>query len=78
MDNNVRPEEIPEGFSAADPTGHGGDPAATEKDANAAKQEQQKRAVLEQALTPDALARLGTIRVRYVLRCYFDFVCCRL
>mmetsp|Transcript_685 Transcript_685/g.754 ORF Transcript_685/g.754 Transcript_685/m.754 type:complete len:135 (+) Transcript_685:101-505(+) len=63
MDSNVRPEEIPDGFTAADPTGHGGDAAASEKDANAKKQQDQKRAILEQALTSEALARLGTIRL---------------
>jgi len=61
----VRPEDIPDGFSSADPTnnggaGGGGDPKQAESQA---KQEQ-RRSVLEQALTPEALARLGTIKVR--------------
>jgi len=63
MDSNVRPDEIPDGFSAADPTGHGGDAASSEKVANAKKQQDQKRQILEQALTSDALARLGTMRL---------------
>lgn len=62
MERSLRPEEIPEGFSSADPTagpGAGGD----SNQAQAYSKEEQKRAVLEQALTPEALARLGTIKL---------------
>ena len=69
--DNVRPEEIPDGFSAADPTnnggaGGGGDPQQAQNQAK----EGQRRSILEQTLTPEALARLGTIKVRNsFLRC---------
>jgi len=72
MDSNVRPDEIPDGFSAADPTGMsggmggpgggpggGGDQAAQQQAAKA----EQRRSVLEQALTPEAIARLGTLKL---------------
>lgn len=61
MEANLRPDEIPEGFTAADPNGGGG--TSNQGQAVAAKEEQ-KRSVLEQALTPEAIARLGTIKVR--------------
>jgi hypothetical protein len=70
MERSLRPEEIPEGFSSADPTagpGAGGD----SNQAQAYSKEEQKRAVLEQALTPEALARLGTIKVCCIIRMIF-------
>ena len=70
MNSNIRPDEIPEGFTAADPTqassaagagaGAGPDPQQAQKQA----QEERKRSILEQSLTPEALARLGTLKVR--------------
>ena len=63
MDNldPVNPDELPDGFSAADPNAAGGGP---QKSSEAQQKEQQKQAILEQALTPDALARLRRIKVR--------------
>ena len=61
METNIRPDEIPDGFSAVDPSqasAAGPDPKQAQKQA----QEERKRAILEQALTPEALARLGTIK----------------
>jgi programmed cell death protein 5 len=64
MDNlapaNVKPEELPAGFSA-DPNAA----AAASSGANAEAQgkEEQKQAILQQALAPDALARLRRIKV---------------
>ena len=61
MDPNLKPEDIPEGFTAADPTGAPG--AGGNANAEAQAKEEQKRSILEQALTPEALARLGTVKV---------------
>jgi len=61
-------EEIPEGFTAADPNnssaaaaggGGGGGGAAAQAEAA----EAQREAILQQALTPDALARLRRIKL---------------
>jgi hypothetical protein len=67
MDNlePVNPDELPDGYSAADPNATGGGP---QKSSEAQQKELQKQAVLEQALTPDALARLRRIKVR----CLFE------
>uniref|UniRef100_A0A7S2MQ27 Uncharacterized protein n=1 Tax=Helicotheca tamesis TaxID=374047 RepID=A0A7S2MQ27_9STRA len=65
MDNistDVDPSEIPEGFTAANPSGAGG-AAADEKQNEAQQRQAQKEAILEQALTPDALARLRRIKL---------------
>jgi hypothetical protein len=61
MDPNLNPADIPEGFTAADPTGAPG--AGGKASAEAQAKEEQKRSILEQALTPEALARLGTVKV---------------
>lgn len=53
-------DEIPDGFSASDPTGQSAG-GGNQVQANA--KEEQRRSLLEQALTPEALARLGTIKV---------------
>ena len=62
----VSASEIPDGFSLADPNsggigGGGGarDPAAEEQ----AQRQVQRDAILEQAMTPDALARLRRVKV---------------
>jgi len=65
----VSADEIPEGFTAADPNnpsvaaagGGGGAAAAAAQQAEAA--EAQREAILQQALTPDALARLRRIKL---------------
>lgn len=77
--STLRPDEIPEGFSAFDPTDSAragvssslsssasatGGASQTAAQVTNAAQEEQRRAILEQALTPEALARLGTIKVR--------------
>ena len=54
--SNLSPEEIPEGFTA-------GNGPAQEQQSESQKRELQRRAILEQALTPEAWQRLGTIRV---------------
>mmetsp|Transcript_12709 Transcript_12709/g.16108 ORF Transcript_12709/g.16108 Transcript_12709/m.16108 type:complete len:132 (-) Transcript_12709:206-601(-) len=61
MDTNVRPDEIPDGFTAADPTQANAGPDS--KQAQKQAQQEQKRSILEQSLTPEALARLGTIKL---------------
>ena len=65
--DNVRPDEIPGGFTAADPTNNGGQ--GDQQAAQRAAKEEQRRAILEQALTPEALARLGTVKVRPDVEC---------
>jgi len=55
--SDISPDEIPEGFT----TGVGS--GATDQQTESQKRELQRRAILEQALTPEALARLGTIRL---------------
>lgn len=77
MDNlapaNVAPEELPEGFTSADPNAP---PAAAAGGANAEAQgkEEQKQAVLQQALTSDALARLRRIKVCTTVRTFWNIV----
>jgi programmed cell death protein 5 len=69
--SDVAPSEIPDGFSLADPTGHvaaGGGPKQNEA---AAQRDAQRQAILEQAMTPDALARLRRVKVRELLCCTF-------
>ncbi len=68
MDTNVLPDEIPDGFTTSDPNNTGGGPGGVggEIDSKQAKQqaqEEQKRSILEQSLTAEALARLGTVKV---------------
>eukprot|EP00558_Chaetoceros_sp_UNC1202_P007913 CAMPEP_0197246706 /NCGR_PEP_ID=MMETSP1429-20130617/20997_1 /TAXON_ID=49237 /ORGANISM="Chaetoceros sp., Strain UNC1202" /LENGTH=133 /DNA_ID=CAMNT_0042707435 /DNA_START=123 /DNA_END=524 /DNA_ORIENTATION=- len=63
METNVRLDEIPDGFTTADPTSGPGGGQGESANAKAAAQEEQKRSVLEQALTPEALARLGTLKL---------------
>jgi len=65
MDNlapaNVDPGVLPDGFTSADPNAAAG---AAATNAESQGKEEQKQAVLQQALTPDALARLRRIKVR--------------
>lgn len=69
MDNlapaNVDPSELPDGFFSADPnapaTANGAASGAI--NAEAQGKEEQKQAILQQALSPDALARLRRIKV---------------
>lgn len=67
MDNlapaKVDPGELPDGFTSADPNGGSASGAAAGANAEAQGKEEQKQAVLQQALTPDALARLRRIKV---------------
>ena len=67
MDNlqpvsHLDPKDVPEGFSVTDPNAAPG-AAAQPQGASAADAAQQKQAILEQALTPDALARLNRIKL---------------
>lgn len=67
MDNlapaNLAPGEIPDGFTSADPNHQGGGASTSAASAEAQGKEEQKQAILQQALTPDALARLRRIKV---------------
>lgn len=76
MDNlqpvsHLDPNDVPEGFTVADPNAAssaaagGGAPSSRSGTAGsrAAEREAQQQAVLEQALTPDALARLNRIKL---------------
>lgn len=59
----VSASEIPDGFSLAGPNGGGGG-GPSDAAAEQAKQRQaQREAILEQAMTPDALARLRRVKV---------------
>lgn len=53
---NLQPGDLPEGFTAIDPS------AAASKTESAAQAEQ-KQSILQQVLTPEALARLGRIKL---------------
>ena len=66
MDNRLAPanvdaSDLPSGFSIADPNGAGG---SVEQEGQAQQRQAQKDAILQQALTPDALERLRRIKVR--------------
>ena len=62
--DTVRPDEIPEGFTAVDPNNPSAAAGAGDsKQAQAKAKEGQRRSILEQALTSEALARLGTLKV---------------
>ncbi|KAL3925938.1 MAG: hypothetical protein SGARI_005759, partial [Bacillariaceae sp.] len=67
MDNlapsNVAPEDLPEGFTAADPNSAGGASQQNEADFKKQAIQEQKQMILEQALDSDALARLGRIKM---------------
>lgn len=66
MDNlapaNIDPSELPEGFKAAAPSG-GGRSGGGGDDQEGAAAEEQRQSILQQALTPDALARLRRIKL---------------
>ena len=62
--SDVAPSEIPDGFSLADPTGHAAAGASKQNEASA-QRDAQRQMILEQAMTPDALARLRRVKVRY-------------
>ena len=70
MDNispaHIDPKELdlPDGFTSANPNATGGGSAGGGK-SEAQEKEEQKQAILQQALTPDALARLRRIKVLY-------------
>jgi hypothetical protein len=66
---NLKSEELPAGFSSADPNN-----AASGVDAEARGEDEQKQAILQQALTPDALARLRRIKVWIYV--WFRSTCC--
>lgn len=59
---NVGIDELPEGFSAVNPNG-GGAGNNNEAEFKKAAIQEQKQMILEQAMDPQALARLGRIRL---------------
>lgn len=61
MDSNFSPDELPDGFSTIDPTT--GSSASQRDSAQQLAKEEQRRGILEQALSAEALARLGTIKL---------------
>jgi programmed cell death protein 5 len=68
MDNmeasQISPNDMPEGFSTHDPTGAGKSQQGGGKGGGSQQQQQeQKDAILQQALTPEALARLRRIKL---------------
>ena len=62
---NVDAEDLPSGFSIADPHGAA---ASSEQDSEAQQRQAQKEAILQQALTPDALERLRRVKVSNLFR----------
>ena len=58
---NVDAGDLPSGFSIADPSGT---TVSGEQDSQAQQRQAQKDAILQQALTPDALERLRRIKVK--------------
>mmetsp|Transcript_19117 Transcript_19117/g.18363 ORF Transcript_19117/g.18363 Transcript_19117/m.18363 type:complete len:139 (-) Transcript_19117:165-581(-) len=61
LSSDIRPEEIPDGFTTAGP--NSATTQGSENGSIAQKKDAQRQAALEQVLTPDALARLGTIKL---------------
>ena len=65
MDNlapaNIDPSQLPDGFQMASAPGAGG--GGDQQQAAAAAAEEQRLAMLQQALTPEALARLRRIKL---------------
>jgi DNA-binding TFAR19-related protein (PDSD5 family) len=57
---NVDANDLPTGFSTTDPSGSS---ASAENDGQAQQRQMQKDAILQQALTPEALERLRRIKV---------------
>ncbi|KAI2505883.1 hypothetical protein MHU86_8579 [Fragilaria crotonensis] len=57
---NVDAGDLPSGFSIADPSGTS---VSAEQDSQALQRQAQKDAILQQALTPDALERLRRIKL---------------
>mmetsp|Transcript_25605 Transcript_25605/g.42024 ORF Transcript_25605/g.42024 Transcript_25605/m.42024 type:complete len:137 (-) Transcript_25605:741-1151(-) len=67
MDNNfaptnVNPDELPEGFTTADPNNKASG-ASNEAEFKKQAIQEQKQMILEQAMDSEALARLGRIRM---------------
>lgn len=68
MPGNIAPadvaaSELPEGFSLAGPGGGGGGGGPDSAADQAAQRDAQRQSILEQAMTPDALARLRRVKV---------------
>lgn len=68
MDNmeasNIDPNDMPAGFSSVDPTGaNAGSQQGGKGGGSQQQQQEQKEAILQQALTPEALARLRRIKL---------------
>jgi programmed cell death protein 5 len=67
MDNlqpgTVDPSDLPEGFSTVDPSGAASQGQGGDSAPNQAQMDQKKQGILEQALTPEALARLRRIKL---------------
>lgn len=57
-------DELPEGFTAVDPNSSSGGSSNPSKGGEEEAKELQRKAILEQAMTPEALARLSRIKVR--------------
>ncbi|KAL3807728.1 hypothetical protein ACHAXA_008301 [Cyclostephanos tholiformis] len=62
---DVAPSELPDGFTLGDPAGGGGIGAggAANADQAAQQREAHRQAILEQAMTPEALARLRRVKL---------------
>lgn len=67
MDNlapsNVKPEDLPDGFTTADPNHASGSAAVSEAKFKDQAIQEQKQMILEQAMDSEALARLGRIKM---------------
>lgn len=65
---DVAASELPDGFSLAGPGGGaaGGGGRSSAGADQAAQRDAQRQSILEQAMTPDALARLRRVKVRNV------------
>jgi len=59
---DVAPSEIPDGFSMAGPGGAAGGGGGAAAD-QAAQRDAQRQSILQQAMTPDALARLRRLKI---------------
>ena len=79
MPGNIAPadvdaSELPDGFSLAQGAGGGATGGGGGPSDQAAQRDAQRQSILEQAMTPEALARLRRVKVSHIHLLVFIFV----